>query len=110
MHKLIALIRSPADPDTFETRWAHEFVPLAERMPGLRRITHSRVHGAPTGPTEYYLMHEFYFDDREALLAAMTSPEGVAAGRTLMSIAQDVVTLLFAEHMEDIPRPQATAS
>jgi uncharacterized protein (TIGR02118 family) len=101
MYKLIALFTEPAEIETFETRWSHEFVPLAEKMPGLRRAVVSRIEGGPGGPVLYYLVHEFYFDDKEALLAAMTSPEGTEAARCLMSIAPKDVTLLFAEHMEE---------
>jgi len=101
MYKLIALFTLPADVGEFENRWSHEFVPLAEKMPGLRRAVVSRIEGGPAGPAPYHLIHEFYFDDKEALLAAMTAPEGTAAARCLMAFAPKDVTLLFAEHMEE---------
>lgn len=101
MHKLIALFAPPPDIVEFETRWSHEFVPLAEQMPGLRRIAVSRVAGGPGGPAPVYLLHEFFFDNKDALVAAMTSPEGLAAAHCLMSFAPDTVTLMFAEHMDE---------
>ena len=101
MFKLVALFKRPLDPEAFEDRWVHEFVPLAERMPGIRRIAVSHTHGSPAGPTPYHLVHEFFFDSLDAARAAMASPEGQAAGHTLMSIAPDDVTLFFAEHMEE---------
>lgn len=109
MHKLMLLFRRPDDVDGFEQRWSHEFVPRAESMPGIRRVTVSRIYGGPAGPADLHLVHEIFFDDAEALQRALVSPEGVAAGQTLISIAGDFVSLCFAEHLEE-DRPGATGS
>ena len=101
MHKLIVIFRPPHDPTIFERRWSDEFVPLAERMPGLRRVSLARAYGGPTGPTDVYLVHEFYFDDSIALQQAMVSAEGQQAGRALMGFAARQVSLTFAEHLEE---------
>ena len=90
-----------ADPAAFERRWSDEFVPRAERMPGLRRVALARTYGGPMGPTDVYLIHEFFFDDAQALRQAMTGPEGVEAGRALMGFAARQVSLSFAEHLEE---------
>lgn len=106
MHKLVLLFHEPADLAEFERRWSEEFVPQAERMPGLRRVTVSRVIGGlQEGQPDLHLMHELYFDDRRALERAMASEQGQKAGQTLISIAGESVELLFAEHREDVPRP-----
>ena len=81
------VFRPPLDPTAFEQRWSEEFVPRAEKMPGLRRVALARTYGGPTGPTDVYLVHEFFFDDAEALRQAMTSPEGIDAGQALMGFA-----------------------
>jgi len=110
MHKLIVLIRRPQDPAAFEDRWSREFVPRAERMPGLRRVTLSRVSGGLSGTPDLHLVHEFYFDNLEALQSAMASPQGQAAGRALMAFAAAEASLTFAEHMEmDLPGVRGTA-
>jgi uncharacterized protein (TIGR02118 family) len=109
-YKLVILFRQPADPAGFEQRWTAEFVPLAERLPGLLRVVVSHTQGGPAGPVEFYLIHELHFASAEALLAAMASPAGVAAGQCLVRLApQNLATLLFAEHMEDTPRPDPAA-
>ncbi len=100
MHKLIVLIRRPEDPAAFEDRWSREFVPRVELMPGLRRVTLSRIHGKLPGATDLHLVHEFYFDGLEALQSAMASPQGQEAGRALMAFASAEASLFFAEHME----------
>ncbi len=106
------IFRRPADVTGFETRWSEEFVPKAEKMPGLRRVAVSRVYGGAAGEVDVLLVHEFCFDDAQALRQAMTSPEGQAAGRALMGFAANQVTLCFAEHMEEsrpaVPKGGAT--
>ena len=100
MHKLMVLIRRPADPAGFGERWSREFVPQAERMPGLRRVSLTRVTGALSGSLDLHLVHEFFFDDFESVRSAMASPDGQKAGRTLMDFAAAEATLCFAEHLE----------
>jgi len=97
---MILFARTP-DPIELETRWSQEFVRLAEKMPGLRRVSVSRVLGGPGGEVDLHLVHEFYFDDLAAVQAAMASPEGQAAGRALMEFAGESATLAFAEHLEE---------
>ena len=101
MHKLMILFRRSADSVDMETRWSNEFVKQAEAMPGLRRVSMSRVVGGLSGDVDLHMVHEFYFDDLQALQQALASPEGQIAGKALMSFAEKHVTLCFAEHMEE---------
>jgi uncharacterized protein (TIGR02118 family) len=100
-HKLVILFNQPAHAAEFEQRWSEEFVPLAERLPGLQRVVVAHTHGGPAGPVDVYLIHELHFATREALSAALRSPEGTAAGQCLVRLAGQSATLLFAEHMEE---------
>lgn len=101
MHKLMILFHKTEDTLGLETRWSQEFVRLAEQMPGLRKVTVSRVLGGPAGDADLHLVHEFYFDDLQAVQTAMASKEGQQAGRALISIAGKHATLVFAEHLEE---------
>lgn len=107
IYKLIILFKQPMNPAEFEQRWSEEFVPLAERLPGLQRVVVSHTHGGPAGPVDIYLIHELHFAGFDALRSALTSPEGVAAGQKLVQFAGSQATLLFAEHMDDVPAPTA---
>lgn len=100
MHKLVLVLRRTADPEALERQWSERFVPLAERMPGLRRVVVGRTSGAPGSIPNIQLIHEFLFDDLEALRQAMTSPEGQRAGQALMGFAAESSELFFAEHLE----------
>jgi uncharacterized protein (TIGR02118 family) len=102
-YKLMIQFLTPEDSAEFERRWAEEFVPLAERLPGLRRVVVSRAHGGPAGPVAVHLVHELHFDNFDALRAAMGSEAGVAAGQCLVNMSGKRATLIFAEHMEDTP-------
>ena len=108
MHKLLIVLRGRSDADELERRWSEDFVPLAEKMPGLRRVMVGRVTGSPAGGAETLLVHELLFDDFASLQAAMTSPAGQAAGSALIQFAGAKAELLFAEHLEmDLARPPA---
>lgn len=109
IHKLVILFRQPAHTGEFERRWSEEFVPLAERLPGLLRVVVAHTHGGPAGPVDIYLIHELHFDSFGALARAMSSPAGVAAGQKLVQLAGSSATLLFAEHMDDVPAVAAPA-
>lgn len=110
IHKLVILFKQPAHTGEFERRWSEEFVPLAERLPGLRRVVVAHTHGGPAGPVDIYLIHELHFDSFGALARAMSSPAGVAAGQKLVQLAGSSATLLFAEHMDDAPLPAASSA
>lgn len=101
MHKLMVLFRRPMDVEMFETRWSHDFVGAAEKMPEIRRVTVSRINGGISQAVDVHLVHEFYFDNAESMRRAMTSPAGKKAGKILMSFAADIVSLYFAELWED---------
>jgi uncharacterized protein (TIGR02118 family) len=94
-------------PDLIE-HWSNEFVPLADKLPGLQLVVVSHVEGGPAGPSNIRLIQDLVFEDKAALTAAMQSPQGVAAGQCLVRLTRNqpnTVTMLFAEHMEDTPQP-----
>lgn len=97
MAKFVALYKKPADPAAFDKRYFDEHVPLCNKIPGLKRVEISRVVGSPMGESEYYLMAELYFDSMEACKAGMSSPEGRATGKDVMSFAKDLITMMFME-------------
>ncbi len=101
MIKLIALYKKPANIDAFEQHYAHIHVPLAEKIPGVRKTEWTRFLASPSGEAPYYMMYEMYFDNMDAYKAAMQSEANKAAGQDLMSFARDLVTLMVAETYED---------
>ena len=97
MVKLVALYKKPADVAAFEKHYTEIHTPLAKKMPGLRRMEVCRFTGSPGGDAKFHLMAEIYFDDKAAMLAALASPEGKAAGKDVMSFAGDLIHMMFAD-------------
>lgn len=97
MVKLVALYRQPADPSAFDQHYGAVHMPLVERMPGLRRVEVAKITGAVGGDSPYYMLTEMYFDDSDALRAALRSPEGRAAGADLQQFAAGLVTMVYAQ-------------
>jgi uncharacterized protein (TIGR02118 family) len=96
MVKLVALYRMPSDPGAFDTHYRDVHLPLIRKWPGLKRVELGRVTGMPGGAEPpFYQIAEMYFDDQDALRAAMRSPEGRAAGEDLQSFAAGLVTMLY---------------
>ena len=97
MVKLIVLYSHPDDAQAFDKHYYETHLPLAKKMPGLIKSELSRVVGAPMGEPRYHLMAELYFEDQAALKAALSSPEGMAAGKDVMGFAGKLVHMMTAE-------------
>lgn len=107
MVKLIALYKKPADVKAFEEHYFDVHIPITNKIPGLKKVEVSRMTGSPMGECEYHLMAELYFDNMDALKAGMSSPEGKASGKDLMSFAKDIVVMMFAEVEGKVPAASA---
>jgi len=97
MVKLVALYRTPAEPPDLEHHLASNHIPLLREYPGLRKIEITRITQAPIGESSFSVMAEMYFDDRDAMDRALSSPQGKAVARDLMAFAPDLVTLFHGE-------------
>lgn len=102
MVKLLAFYKKPQDPAEFDRKYNEEHMPLALKMPGLRKCEVAKIKESPMGEPAYYMVAELSFDDMDALKAAMSSPEGKAAGKNIMSFAGDIVHLVYAEMEEKV--------
>jgi len=97
MVKLIALYRRPPDTVEFDKHYETVHTPLVLKYPGLRRLEVTRITGAPLGDAKYYLLAEMYFDNKDAMDAALASREGKAVARDLLSFASDIVTVFYGD-------------
>ena len=73
MHRITIQYGAPADPEAFEKHYAEVHIPLASKLPNLRRF--SRSHPRGLGTQAPYFVAELWFDDADALKAALKSPE-----------------------------------
>lgn len=100
MVKLVVLLRSGARTLAYTENY-NEFLMKLEELPGLRRKAVSTVYGATGGAVPFSHIIEVYFDSREAMEAALTSPAGVEAGRILRQFAGPDAVNLFADTFEE---------
>ncbi|RPH34444.1 EthD family reductase [bacterium] len=97
MVKLVALYKKPAETEEFDKHYDTVHIPLVRKYPGLRKLEVTRITGAPIGETKFHVMAEMYFDSKGALDAALTSQEGKAIARDLLSFAAPLVTVFIGE-------------
>lgn len=97
MFKLIAIYKKPEDLEQFDQHYFETHAPLANKMPGLIRMEVNKIFGTPAGESNLHLIAEMYFEDKDALLNALASSEGKAAGKDLMGFAGKIVSMHFAE-------------
>lgn len=97
MVKLVVLYKKPTDVQAFENHYREVHTPLARKMPGLKRLEISHFTGSPGGEPKFYMMAELYFENVEAMKAALSSPEGKAAAKDVMGFAGDLIHMMFAD-------------
>jgi len=76
MVRFMVLYQPPADAEAFEKHYFGFHVPLAKRLPGLRRYTVSRNPSDVRGPDSYYMVAELDWDDMDSLRQDFASPLG----------------------------------
>jgi uncharacterized protein (TIGR02118 family) len=98
MVKVVVLYGPPSDPAAFEDYYANTHLPLAAKMPNVRRFEASRVSGTPDGgEASYYRIAELWFDSQEELQSSTSSAEGQATVADIATFATGGATVLIAE-------------
>jgi uncharacterized protein (TIGR02118 family) len=103
MVKVIVLLQEPERtirPNDYATQY-NGFLMLLEHMPKLKRKAVCSVYAGPGGMAVYNAVVELYFETREDMQAALTSPEGVEAGQALLKFAGTQAIMLFADVLEE---------
>jgi len=98
MIQLTVLYGYPNDTAAFDRHYQETHAPLAKKMPGLKGYTVNKPGSLdPQGQSPAYLIAELYFEDVQALQAALESPEGQAAAEDVQHFATGGATLLVGE-------------
>ncbi len=99
MGRMVVIYNTPRDPAAFDKHYFEVHVPLAKRLPGLRRYEVSRRPIASlAGDREPYLIGTLYFDSLDAIRSAFASPLGrecAADRRVLAPNDEDLQMYLF---------------
>lgn len=96
MARLLVMYKTPSDASAFDKHYFEKHVPIAKKMPGLRKYEVSRgAVGSPAGASNCHLVAILQFDDVAAIQAAFASAEGQAAVADLQNFASGGVDILL---------------
>jgi uncharacterized protein (TIGR02118 family) len=97
-YQLSVLYNHPENPEAFDKHYREVHAPLASKAPGLTSYTMSFCGPGPDGSQPpYHLIATLTWDDKDALGAALASPEFKAAADDLPNFAAAGVQLVFSE-------------
>src|SRR5947207_410454 len=107
--KIIGYWTAPADPadiPEFEGDYMTRRVPIAARLPGLRRLTTLRIEqGYMGGDVLHYRIVEAWFDDAEALEAALETPEFAAMRKDRQRLIDTYGVMNSSEIGDEVEAP-----
>ena len=100
LFKLIILLTKK--PTMTDQDFAHYMLemhaPIAKKMPGLRKYVVSIVQRPPNKEPEYHGVAELYFDDRNGMKDAFSSPQGQITQKDTENFTSRTMTLFADEH------------
>jgi uncharacterized protein (TIGR02118 family) len=96
MAEVVVLYKTPKDPAAFDKYYAETHIPLAKKLPGLRKYQVSKgTVATPAGPSGVYLVAILTFDNMAAIQSAFGSAEGKATGADVPKFASGGADLMF---------------
>jgi uncharacterized protein (TIGR02118 family) len=96
MAQVVVTYKTPKDPAAFDKYYAETHIPLAKKMPGLRKFQISQGPVAtPAGPAGVHLMAILTFNNMAAVQAAFGSPEGRATAADVPKFASGGADIMF---------------
>ena len=100
--RFLVLWSQPDDPEAFQRHYREVHIPLAVKMPGLRRYTISTGATPIRGGDPYYMIGMLDFDDMDALKTAFSSPEGQATGADVPALEKHSECYSMVVQLEDV--------
>ncbi|MBL6651592.1 MAG: EthD family reductase [Reyranella sp.] len=98
MATLVVLYNKPANAADFDKHYFNKHVPLAKKIPGLKKYEVSKgTVATPGGPSDYHLVALLTFDSVADIGAAFASAEGKATAGDLANFAQAGAQLLICD-------------
>jgi uncharacterized protein (TIGR02118 family) len=101
MAEVVVLYKTPKDPAAFDKHYAETHIPLAKKMPGLRKYVVSKGPVAtPAGPSGLHLVAVLTFDSMAAVQNAFGSAEGKATAGDVPNFASGGADILIFDTKE----------
>jgi uncharacterized protein (TIGR02118 family) len=96
MAEVVVLYKTPKDPAAFDKHYAETHIPLAKKLPGLRKYQVSQgAVATPAGPSGLYLVAVLTFDSMAAVQNAFGSAEGKATAADVPKFASGGADIMF---------------
>jgi uncharacterized protein (TIGR02118 family) len=101
MARLVVMYRTPKDTAAFDRYYFASHVPIAKKIPGLRKYEVSEGPVAtPAGASGFHLIATLHFDDMAAIQRAFASPQGQAAAADVQTFATGGVDMFMFDGRE----------
>jgi uncharacterized protein (TIGR02118 family) len=101
MAHVVVMYKTPKDAAAFDTYYFATHVPIAKKIPGLRKYEVSQGPVAtPVGPSGFHLIATLYFDSLAAIQAGFGSAEGKAAAADVQKFATGGVDMILFDTRE----------
>ena len=96
MAELVVLYKTPKDAAAFDKHYAETHIPLAKKLPGLKKYAVSTgAVASPAGPSGIHLAAILTFDSVADIQKAFGSEEGKAAAGDVAKFASGGADLLI---------------
>jgi uncharacterized protein (TIGR02118 family) len=93
---MVVVYKTPKDVAAFERHYFETHIPLAKKLPGLRKYEVSQGPiVTPQGPSDYHFVATLHFDDLDAIKRAFASPEGQLCAADRRNFAPDPASFLM---------------
>ncbi len=101
MAHVVVMYKTPKDAAAFDKYYAETHIPIAKKLPGLRKYEVSRgLVATPAGPSAFHLIATLYFDSMAEIQAAFGSAEGKAAAADVPKFATGGADMLLFDTRE----------
>jgi uncharacterized protein (TIGR02118 family) len=101
--RMVVIYKTPKDPEAFNRHYFEKHMPLAKRLPGIRKYEVSRgpIMSA-TGASDAYMVATLFFDDLAAIRSAFASEIGQACAADRRELAPDssMFQMFLFDHSE----------
>jgi uncharacterized protein (TIGR02118 family) len=101
MAEVVVMYKTPKDAAAFDKHYFEKHIPIAKKIPGLRKYAISQGPVAtPAGPSAFHLIAILTFDTLAAIQAGFGSAEGRAAAADVQTFATGGADMLLFDTRE----------
>jgi uncharacterized protein (TIGR02118 family) len=101
MAEVVVMYKTPKDAAAFDKHYFEKHIPIAKKIPGLRKYAISQGPVAtPAGPSAFHLIAILTFDNLAAIQAGFGSAEGRAAAADVQTFAKEGADMFLFDTRE----------